>query len=164
MTDHRVLVAGGYNRPKWASLAERLLPLSLNRLADLGIAPPRTEASILLVDDQEIRDLNSQYRQIDAPTDVLSFSQIEGCGPDWRALPRDLYVPLGDIVVSIPRMQAQAAEYGHDEARELGFLLVHGLLHLLGYDHQAPEDALAMRAAEEDLLEAAGLSREQDAR
>ncbi len=145
------------------ALVERVAPVALVRLAERGDAPARGEVSVLLVDDEAIRDLNRQYRGIDAPTDVLSFSQLEGEGPAEHTLPEDFPVPLGDIVVSIPQMQAQAREYGHSEARELGYLLVHGLLHLLGYDHEAAEDALAMRAAEEDVLAAAGLTRDDSA-
>ena len=159
---HRILVAGAQATAEWTALAERLLPQALNRLADLGIAPTATEVSVMLVDDAEIHALNKRYRDVDAATDVLSFSQLEGASPDWRTLPPSAPVALGDIVVSVPRMQIQAAEFGHGEARELGFLLIHSLLHLLGYDHQTPEETQAMRAAEEDLLEAAGLTRETD--
>jgi probable rRNA maturation factor len=119
--------------------------------------------SILLVDDATIAELNQQYRGLAAPTDVLSFSQLEGEGPAELEVPADFPMPLGDIVISIPRMQAQALEYGHGEARELAYLLVHGLLHLLGYDHELADDAAAMRAAEEDVLGAAGLTRDDGA-
>jgi probable rRNA maturation factor len=157
---HQVLVTGMQSSAAWTALADRLLPQALARLGDLGIAPLRSEVSVLLVDDMAIQALNRCYRGVDAPTDVLSFSQVEGDGPDWRGFPPEMPVLLGDIVVSVPRMRAQAQDYGHGEARELGFLLVHGLLHLLGYDHQTPEETRAMRAAEEDLLGAAGLTRE----
>lgn len=162
MAEHDILIAGDLATTEWVAVVQRLLPLALNRLADVGVAPGRTVVSVSLVDDSTIRDLNRRFRRVDSPTDVLSFSQLEGAGPDWRAAPPEFPVALGDIVVSIPRMRAQATEYGHGEARELGYLLVHGLLHLLGYDHQSPDQAQAMRAAEEDLLGTAGLSRQSD--
>jgi probable rRNA maturation factor len=124
------------------------------------MAPDSCEISILLTDDDEIRDLNRRFRGKDAATDVLSFSQLEGDMLGSIAFPAGEPVPLGDIVISIPTMRAQAAEYRHGEAREFGYLLVHGLLHIVGYDHQSAEDATAMRAAEEELLSAARLRRE----
>ncbi|HWE63922.1 MAG TPA: rRNA maturation RNase YbeY [Chloroflexota bacterium] len=157
---HLVLVAGPDDAAEWFTLAERILPRALAQLAASGHAPARGEVSVTLVDDSRIQELNRLYRGIDAPTDVLSFSQLEGTGPQARDLPADYPVPLGDIVISIPRLRAQAVDYGHSEARELGFLLVHGLLHLLGYDHQTPDDEQEMRAAEEELLAAAHLTRE----
>jgi probable rRNA maturation factor len=157
---HLVLVDGPEASARWVALAEQLLPLALGRLVARGIAPARCEVSVTLVDDAGIQELNRDYRGVDAPTDVLSFSQLEGAGPALRALPAEYPVPLGDIVVSVPRMRAQALDYGHGEARELGFLLVHGLLHLLGHDHETPEDARAMRALEEDVLAAAALTRD----
>lgn len=157
---YRVLVDGPEATAEWVDLTEHLLPRALARLAARGCAPARCEVSVTLIDDVRIQDLNRAYRGIDAPTDVLSFSQLQGAGPALQALPAGYPAPLGDIVVSAPRMRAQAAEYGHSEARELGFLLVHGLLHLLGYDHVAPQDAAVMRAEEEDVLAAAGLTRE----
>jgi probable rRNA maturation factor len=159
---HLVLVGGPEATPEWAALAERVLPQALTWLTARGQAPARCEVSVALVGEDRIHELNRQYRGIDAPTDVLSFSQLDGAGPAPPDLPADYLVPLGDIVVSVPRMRAQAVDYGHSEARELAFLLVHGLLHLLGYDHETPDDARIMRAAEEDILAAAGLSRATD--
>jgi len=158
-----VLVAGSQANPEWEALAERTLLPALDRLAAQGQAPAWCEVSVALVDEAEIQELNRQYRGIDAPTDVLSFSQIEGSGLSLADFPPEMPAPLGDIVVSIPRMRAQAVDYGHSEARELGFLLVHGLLHLLGHDHQTPEETGTMRAAEEDILAAASLNRPEPA-
>ena len=154
-----VLVAGSHASLDWEALAERALVPALSHLAAQDKAPAWCEVSVALVDEAEIQELNRQYRGIDAPTDVLSFSQGEGSGLTLADFPPEMPVPLGDIVVSIPRMRAQAVDYGHGEEREFGFLLVHGLLHLLGYDHQTPGETGTMRAAEEDLLAAAGLER-----
>lgn len=85
--------------------------------------------SIIFIDDEEMHAMNKEYRGIDRTTDVLSFALEDN----------DTYIPiirqLGDIFISIPKMQEQAKEYGHSEKRELSFLVCHGLLHLLGYDH-----------------------------
>ena len=96
-----------------------------------------------------IAQLNSDYRGIAAKTDVLSFSQLEG-----EAMPTVGGQLLGDIVISLPTAQAQAQEYGHSLAREVCYLAVHGLLHLLGADHGAQ-----MRAREEEILQQVGLAR-----
>lgn len=159
---YAVLVDGPSATGAWSAIAEGVLPRALALLAERGEAPGRGEVSVSLVDDQAIRELNRVYRGIDSPTDVLSFSQLEGTQIPAGNLPPDYPVPIGDIVVSIPRMRQQAVDYGHSDERELGFLLVHGLLHLLGYDHDDPGDARAMRAVEEDILASAGLTREPE--
>ena len=89
--------------------------------------------SLILTDDEEVHSLNKTYRNIDRTTDVLSFALNDG-----GAFPGPINV-LGDIYISIPKMKEQAKEYGHSEKRELSFLAVHGLLHLLGYDHTLGE-------------------------
>jgi probable rRNA maturation factor len=117
------------------------------------------EVSVLITDDAQIQELNRDYREIDAPTDVLSFAEEEGDQPFVR--PPDLPRYLGDIAISYERTLAQAEEYGHTPARELAFLTVHGMLHLLGYDHErGPEDTAAMRAREEAVMTLLGLPRE----
>ena len=108
----------------------------------------------MLTDDARIHELNRTYRGVDRPTDVLSFSQREGDAPDsWDGL-------LGDVIISIERAQRQADEYGHTMAREVGFLTVHGVLHLLGWDHEEPEEERRMMAETEDILASVGLTRE----
>lgn len=154
------VVAGTAADQPWVDLAERLGDRALRALAGRGMAPRRGEVSLLLVDEAEIQEYNRAYRGIDAPTDVLSFSQLEGEGPDARTLPPDFPMPLGDIVISMPRMRDQALTYGHGQEREFAFLLVHGLLHLLGFDHQTSEDEERMRITAEELLTEAGLSRD----
>ncbi len=89
--------------------------------------------SIVFIDDEKMHELNKTYRGIDSTTDVLSFAF-----EDNNKLCYNIR-QLGEIFVSIPKMQAQASEYGHSETRELAFLVVHGLLHLLGYDHTKGE-------------------------
>lgn len=117
------------------------------------------EISILITDDAELQQLNQTYRGVDAPTDVLSFAEADDGSSFVR--PPDAPRYLGDIAISWDRAVAQAAEYGHSRERELAFLVVHGVLHLLGYDHErGPIDEARMRAREEAILSALGLSRE----
>jgi probable rRNA maturation factor len=105
------------------------------------------ELSLVLCDDSMIHQLNRDYRGKDSPTDVLSFSQREGELAD-----QDDPV-LGDVVISVETARRQMVEQDHDLDSELVVLLVHGILHLLGYDHESTEDARRMAAAEADLLE-----------
>lgn len=115
------------------------------------------EISISFVDNQEMQDLNKEYRNIDAPTDVLSFSMLE-FEEDNEGFESDLddYIeeelPLGDIVISVERAIEQAGEYGHSKDREIAFLLVHGMLHLLGYDHEEKEDERIMFQKQDTIL------------
>lgn len=120
-----------------------------NALAEQGVTGP-VEVSVVVTDDAKIQALNRQYRGIDRPTDVLSFPQEEGT----TAFPRPPGAPrqLGDIVISYDRVKAQAREYGHSERRELAYLAVHGLLHLLGFDHETEPERQRMRTAEEAAL------------
>lgn len=106
-----------------------------------------TEVSILLTDDGSISVLNEQYRGIDGPTDVLSFSQHEG--EDEFASEENL---LGDVVISVETARRQAAEQGNELDSEIDMLVAHGLLHLLGYDHAEPEDAKVMFARQDEIL------------
>lgn len=120
----------------------------------------RVEIDIVFVDDEEIRDLNARYRGLDAPTDVLSFPLREaGEGRGGFIGPPDGVQRLGDIVISLPRAVEQAHEFGHSLRREVGYLLVHGLLHLLGYDHETEAERDVMRAKEEAALGRVGLTR-----
>ena len=115
------------------------------------------EVVVTLVDDDEIHKLNMEYRGIDRPTDVLSFAMNEGEEFDIQYDEEDLEEleddALGDVIISIPRAISQAEEYGHSFERELGFLSVHGFLHLMGYDHETEEDEKVMFAKQEQVLE-----------
>lgn len=135
---------------------EQLLELA-KKTAQVAVleagGPEAAEISLALVDDDYIRQLNREYRGIDKPTDVLSFAMREG-----ELLPggEDL---LGDVVVSLETAQRQCREYGHSFEREVAFLIAHGVLHLLGYDHQDEEGRRAMREKEEAVLSRLGLTR-----
>jgi probable rRNA maturation factor len=115
--------------------------------------------SIHLVDDATIAALNAKHRGLDRPTDVLSFALLERGEQDRFVLPPAERLELGDIVISYPRVLAQAEEFGHSRERELGFLTAHGLLHILGHDHEESEERVRMRDREEAVLTAVGLSR-----
>ncbi|MHB1133651.1 MAG: rRNA maturation RNase YbeY [Chloroflexota bacterium] len=118
------------------------------------------EVELLLVSDAAIHELNEQYRGVDAPTDVLSFPlQDEGAADTPFVAPPDGVQRLGDIVISVPRAVAQAGEYGHSAEREVAYLFAHGMLHLLGFDHEEESARQEMRVREEAALEAVGLSR-----
>ncbi|SFU93563.1 rRNA maturation RNase YbeY [Alicyclobacillus macrosporangiidus] len=119
----------------------------------------RGEVSVSFVSDEEIHELNRQYRGVDRPTDVLSFALQEGepmpGGDDDLPL-------LGDVVVSVPTAVRQAEAYGHSVRREVAFLLVHGFLHLLGYDHPDEASEQDMMQRQERVLTGLGLTREAE--
>jgi probable rRNA maturation factor len=120
-----------------------------------------SEVSLTIVDDAKIHSLNQQYRGIDQVTDVLSFSMLELSEDESPIIyeDEDTIIPLGDIVISIERALEQSQTYDHSLQRELGFLFTHGLLHLLGYDHQDEQNEQIMFAKQEFILQKAGLTR-----
>jgi probable rRNA maturation factor len=111
--------------------------------------------SLTFVDDEAIQALNREYRQIDRPTDVLSFAQEEG-DDDFPAVP-GAPRELGDIIIAVPTALRQAAERGHTPEAEIALLMIHGLLHLLGEDHDTPVRKAVMWARQQTLLESLGL-------
>lgn len=115
------------------------------------------EVSVTLTDDAYIKTLNRQYRQMDRPTDVLSFALNEGEEPAITGGP-EINV-LGDIILSVERAKAQAEEYGHSLRREIAFLTVHGMLHLLGYDHIEEAERIEMEREQKAVMEALGIAR-----
>lgn len=122
--------------------------------AALGYEARTGGLSVRIATPQEIREANAAFRGVDRVTDVLTFPAWEG---ETLLAPPDGY--LGDILVCRDRAVEQAAEYGHSVERELGFLAVHGVLHLLGYDHMTPEDEAVMRRKQTEILESIGLTR-----
>jgi probable rRNA maturation factor len=142
-------------RPDRAALRE----VCVAALTSEGVTGP-VVLTLTLVDDDEIREINREHRGIDRATDVLSFSLVEGT--DEFALPPGVPRELGDVIVSYPRALAQAEEYGHSVSRELAYLVVHGVLHILGHDHEIPAEQAIMRAREEAALALVGLTREAE--
>lgn len=126
---------------------------------------------VTIVSDEEIREVNRDQRGKDASTDVLSFPTVNYPGKktarDCARQIRQEYDPdycacvIGDIMISMDHVRMQADEYGHSLRRELGYLLTHGLFHLMGYDHMTDEDKPVMRAMEERSLASIGLTREE---
>jgi probable rRNA maturation factor len=124
----------------------------------LGVSP-QAEVGVVFADDAYIRELNRDYRGIDAATDVLSFALDEGEEPAVQGGPAEAL--LGDIVISLETAERQAAEFGHGLEREMAYLTVHGMLHLVGYDHEEESAKAEMRRQEEKILAALGIVREE---
>ncbi len=122
-------------------------------LRDEGVPSPY-EASLVFTDSETVQRLNRDYRDLDEPTDVLAFYMLPQKGADSSfALPPDGVTRLGEVIISYPQAVAQAREQGHSPERELALLIIHGILHLLGYDHEEPEAEHKMRERERALLE-----------
>lgn len=138
---------------------EKRLQDGLNAVAKLHNLDDMTEVDITIVDDEEIHQLNRDYRNVDRPTDVLSFALDEDDEDEPELLEGQLHL-LGDIIISAETATRQAEEFGHGLEREIVYLAVHGLLHLLGYDHMVEEDKVIMRAKEEEALRAINLAEE----
>ncbi len=111
--------------------------------------------NVIFVDSDKITKLNRDYRGIDRETDVISFALEDG----EANINFEFGRLLGDIYICVPKMKAQAQEYGHSLDREMGFLTIHGLLHLLGYDHMTKDEEKIMFAKQEEILNAYGLKR-----
>ena len=109
--------------------------------------------NIIIVDNKYIHELNKQYRGIDRPTDVISFALEDFCD-----IKSDVRV-LGDIYISIDKVYEQAEEYGHSNLREICFLMIHGFLHLLGFDHMKEEEEKVMFSKQEEILNGFGITR-----
>ena len=120
-----------------------------------GLDPHFCEVSFSFADEEEIRRLNAAYRDKDAVTDVLSFPQYD----DLRELDNEEEICLGDVVICGRVARRLAEEYGHSFERELLYLFVHSILHLLGYDHMEEEEKRQMRIREEYVMEKIGLTR-----
>lgn len=145
-----------FETEKLDALAQRVLArIALGKELDEDI-----EVGVLWVDDAYIRTLNREYRGKDCPTDVLSFALREQIGEEPEVI-NDPFgeMLLGDIVISLETAHRQAQEYGHTLEREVAFLAVHGMLHLLGYDHVEENERNVMQQEEEKILTALGISR-----
>lgn len=146
-----------------APYAPQVDPAALTQLVEHilrgeGVLPP-AEVTVWITDEDQLHTLNRTYRNVDRSTDVLSFGAEDDADTPFVTAP-DQPRYLGDLAVSYPHVERQAAEYGHSQGRELSYLVAHGLLHLLGYDHEQPDEARLMRAREEALLGALGITRE----
>ena len=148
----------------YAGLLRRVIPAALEAE---GVSFP-CEVDVLFTDDEGIHAINLEQRGVDRPTDVLSFPMFQltpGAPPtldDVEADPGTGLVPLGDMVLSLERAEAQGAEYGHGAEREAAYLAVHSVLHLLGYDHIEDDEAEVMEAREDAILRDLALERGED--
>lgn len=133
----------------WAG-CEEMLTVLIKRGLEYVAAPESSEISISFVDRDKIRELNRQYRGLDKVTDVLSFAFTRP--EEWASVSPDMPVALGDIIICTDVAREQADTYGHTLGRELGFLTVHGLLHLAAYDHENEEEEAEMRRAQREIL------------
>jgi len=118
--------------------------------------PPNVEISLLITGQERIQELNREYRGKDSPTDVLSFSMAEQKEEDEPTAfigPPDGLLHLGEVIISYPQALIQAQESGHSIRKELATLIVHGVLHILGYDHEVPEKEPAMTAKQNQIME-----------
>lgn len=136
-------------------LVEDLLRHALNEEGLTG----ETEVSVTFMDDAAIQEVNKAYRGIDAPTDVISFALEEEVEGEVAIIVEGMPTVLGDILIAVPTAERQAAEYGHTVEREIGFLALHGLLHLLGYDHLTESEEKEMFGRQKEILETFGLAR-----
>lgn len=134
----------------------------INQVLDEEGCPYEAEVNLLLTSDEEIHRINLEYRGIDRPTDVLSFPQVEYEAPadfSWaESHEMDCFNPdtgelvLGDIIISLDKVDEQAEKYNHGRKREYAFLIAHSVLHLLGYDHMTEDEAADMEARQSAVL------------
>lgn len=148
----------------YAVLADKVA----GKVLDMEKCPYDVQVNLVLTDNEEIKRVNTKFRNILAPTDVLSFPMIPFEAPaDYSIVKEDESyfdldtdeLLLGDIMISVDKVFAQAEEYGHSVTREFCFLVAHSMLHLLGYDHMTPEETAVMEEKQNRALEELGISR-----
>lgn len=136
---------------------------------DYEQCPYEAEVNVVLTDNPSIRQVNREYRNMDAATDVLSFPMVEYETPSDFSRVEELFADcfnpesgelmLGDIMISMDKVEEQAEKYGHSQERELAFLVAHSMLHLLGYDHMEEAERLVMEKKQNEILESKGYTR-----
>jgi len=141
---------------EYGETMERALSLILE---SEGIDEDGAEVSVSFVSSENIRELNRDYRDVDSVTDVLSFPQFETVDELIEAEEDTGVAELGDVVICMDRAKSQAEEFGHPLKREVIYLFVHSILHLLGYDHMEEDEKKIMRAREEETMEKLGIVR-----
>ena len=153
---------------------EKIINDVVEAALDVKKCPYETEVNVILSDDENVRMINNEFRDIDKPTDVLSFPTIEFItAGDFDSMTEtleeneaDFFNPdtgeliLGDMIISVDKVKAQAKEYGHSVKRELAFLVAHSMFHLFGYDHMTEAEAREMECEQESVLTKLGITRE----
>jgi probable rRNA maturation factor len=153
------MIINQQNKINYTKELQQVILNVVNATAKLAKLPKNSEVSILLVDNGYIKELNLIYRNRNVPTDVLSFAMNELADDEPEYDNIGEVNLLGDIVISLEQAVTQSQDYGHSLARELGYLVAHGMLHLLGYDHENDEEARGMRHLEEKIMQAVKLER-----
>lgn len=147
---------------------EEIADKVINAALDYEECPYEAEVSLTLVDDNRIHDINKEFRDIDRPTDVLSFPMVEYDDAGEFAFlededdcfnPETGELMLGDIIISLDKVEEQALAYGHSFTREYAFLIAHSMLHLMGYDHMTDDDASIMEAKQRAILDNLNITR-----
>lgn len=153
------MIINQQNKVNYTKDLQQLINNITKTVAKIAKLPKNTEVSILIVDNSYIQELNFIYRGLNQPTDVLSFAMNElgEDEPDFD-FGGETNI-LGDIVISLEQALIQSKEYNHSLERELGYLVAHGMLHLLGYDHENPDEQKVMRDLEEKIMKAVNLER-----
>lgn len=154
-----IMIINQQSKVDYTKTTQKFINNVLKNIAKTLGLPASTELSVLLVDNNYISELNFIYRGQNKPTDVLSFAmnELSEDEPDFK-MDEEVNL-LGDIVISLETALSQSEEYGHSFERELGFLLTHGMLHLLGYDHSIEEEEKTMRQLEERVMSVLKLER-----
>lgn len=157
---HYICFSNEQDKEKASSELKCLVKAAIYAALEYEDFEKSAELSVTFTDNEGIREINLENRDIDAPTDVLSFPMMSIEDHDADIDRSNGAVMLGDIVLNLERARAQAAEYGHSYTREVAFLTVHSVLHLLGYDHlTSEEDDRDMRARQDAVLDMMGISR-----
>ena len=153
------MIINQQNKVEYTRELQQVINRVIKAAARLTKLPENSEVSVMIVDNSYIQELNFIYRNKNRPTDVLSFAMNElgEDEPDFD-FSGETQV-LGDIVISLEQALKQSEEYGHSLQRELGYLVAHGMLHLLGYDHEAEDETQLMRGLEEKIMQAVNLER-----
>ena len=147
---------------------EEIADKVINAALDYEECPYEAEVSLTLVDNNRIHDINKEFRDIDRPTDVLSFPMVEYDDAGEFAFlededdcfnPETGELMLGDIIISLDKVEEQAIAYGHSFTREYAFLIAHSMLHLMGYDHMTDDDASIMEAKQRAILDNLNVTR-----
>ena len=149
---------------------EQIVEMVALEVLDSEECPYEAQINVLLTDNEGIREFNKEYRDIDRETDVLSFPNLDFEQPGDFEIDEDMEADyfdpdsgeliLGDIIISVDKVEEQAESYGHSKKREFAFLVAHSMLHLCGYDHMEAEEAVVMEVKQESVLTKLGITRD----